>query len=65
MIVFFVNLVISIRRRVPAPVDPWEGHTLEWATTSPPPRFNFVSIPPIGSYAPLLDLRQATAEAGR
>ncbi len=38
--------------------DPWEGHTLEWWTTSPPPRHNFTDLPPIRSYAPLLDLRQ-------
>ena len=27
--------------RVPAGDDPWLGHTLEWATSSPPPRYNF------------------------
>ncbi len=36
--------------------DPWDGHTLEWATTSPPPEANF-SEPPakVVSEAPLLD----------
>ena len=35
------------------------GHTLEWATSSPPPPLNFEGpLPPIRSYAPLLDLRQ-------
>ena len=38
--------------------DPWLGHTLEWATSSPPPPLNFERpLPPIRSYAPLLDLR--------
>ena len=57
--VFLYNLYVSLRRREPAGDDPWEGHTLEWATTSPPPRFNFHSLPPITSHAPLLDRRLA------
>ena len=44
--------------------DPWEGHTLEWATTSPPPNGNFAApLPEITSDRPLLDLREAAAEA--
>src|SRR5436190_8363085 len=58
ILVFVVNLVVSLRRRQPAGDDPWEGQTLEWATTSPPPRLNFATLPPIRSYAPLLDLRE-------
>ena len=58
ILVFLVNVVVSLRRRAPAGDDPWEGQTLEWATSSPPPRHNFDSLPPIRSYAPLLDLRE-------
>jgi cytochrome c oxidase subunit I len=37
--------------------DPWGyGRSLEWATSSPPPRHNFVSIPRIRSEAPAFDL---------
>jgi cytochrome c oxidase subunit 1 len=57
MIVFAANLWVSLRRRVPAGNDPWQAHTLEWWTTSPPPRYNFVDLPPVRSYSPLLDLR--------
>lgn len=60
MTVFAYNLWISARVRVPAPPDPWGGQTLEWATSSPPPRFNFsleYPVPPVRSYAPLLDPR--------
>lgn len=64
MIVFAVNVVRSTRRRTPAGPDPWGGHTLEWATTSPPPRFNFLAIPPIHGFAPLFDLRQRV-DAGK
>jgi cytochrome c oxidase subunit I len=58
--VFLANVWVSLRRREPAGDDPWLGHTVEWATSSPPPRFNFDRpLPPIRSYAPLLDLREA------
>jgi cytochrome c oxidase subunit I len=38
--------------------DPWEGHTLEWATTSPAPPHNFDVLPEVRSERPLLDLRE-------
>jgi heme/copper-type cytochrome/quinol oxidase subunit 1 len=37
--------------------DPWAGHTLEWATPSPPPVGNFTSLPKVTSEAPLYDAR--------
>ncbi len=37
--------------------DPWQGHTLEWATSSPPPVGNFATLPEITSEAPLYDAR--------
>jgi cytochrome c oxidase subunit 1 len=55
---FLTNLALSLLRPRPAPADPWQGHTLEWYAASPPPRLNFTSLPPIRSYAPLLDLRE-------
>jgi cytochrome c oxidase subunit 1 len=58
-----VNVVVSLRRREPAGNDPWGAQTLEWWTTSPPPRDNFIGpLPEIASYAPLLDLREREAE---
>src|SRR3954469_12383611 len=62
IVVFIVNLVVSLRSRRPAGDDPWEGQTLEWATSSPPPRLNFSGLPPIRSFAPLLDLRERARE---
>jgi cytochrome c oxidase subunit 1 len=57
VLIFLVNVALSLLARVPAGPDPWLGQTLEWATSSPPPPHNFdAPLPPIGSYAPLLDL---------
>jgi cytochrome c oxidase subunit 1 len=65
IVAFLTNVLVSLRRRNVAGDDPWLGHTLEWATSSPPPALNFEhTLPPIRSYAPLLDLReQAEDEA--
>jgi cytochrome o ubiquinol oxidase subunit I len=42
-----IQLVVSIRNRqqLLAPGDPWNGRTLEWSTTSPPPAWNFAILP--------------------
>ena len=57
MVLFVVNVLRSLRVGRLAGADPWEGQTLEWATSSPPPRENFDVLPPVRGYAPLLDLR--------
>ena len=57
MLPFIWNVFITLRSPRNAPDDPWEGNTLEWATTSPPPNYNFDSLPPIRSERPLFDLR--------
>jgi cytochrome c oxidase subunit 1 len=63
VLVFLANIWVSLRHRVPAGDDPWQGQTLEWATSSPPPRHNFTSLPSVTSYAPLLDLREKRSDA--
>jgi len=57
-----VGLALLARRSGDGPGDdPWAGHTLEWATSSPPPAGNFASLPEITSEAPVYDARHAAA----
>lgn len=51
----FWNWWHSRRHGEPAGNDPWGADTLEWATTSPPPEYNFESIPTIRSLEPTWD----------
>jgi len=58
VLVFGAAVTVALRQPPDAGPDPWRGHTLEWATSSPPPRHNFEQLPAIASYAPLLDARE-------
>ncbi|MDH3297062.1 MAG: cytochrome c oxidase subunit I [Gemmatimonadota bacterium] len=53
MLVFVWNLVRSFRRGSPAGRNPWNAATLEWSLPSPPPHYNFRTIPEVGGRDPL------------
>ena len=52
-----INILRSLRKGEVAGDDPWDAWTLEWATTSPPPEYNFASAPVVRSRRPLWDLK--------
>jgi cytochrome c oxidase subunit I len=54
---FMYNVLVSGRNGKKATADPWQGNSLEWATSSPPPVHNFDSLPPIRSERPVFDAR--------
>ena len=45
VLVFLANVVRSLRHGARADADPWVADTLEWATSSPPPAYNFAHVP--------------------
>lgn len=51
------NIFWSLRFGPLAGDDPWDAWSLEWATTSPPPPYNFGSIPVVHSRRPLWDVK--------
>ena len=54
---FLYNVYVSRRSPLVGVDDPWGwGRSLEWATSSPPPRHNFASLPRIRSESPAFDL---------
>ncbi len=64
-LVFFVNVWVSRKHSVVEVADPWGwGRSLEWATSCPPPRHNFVKLPPVRSHDPAFDLNHPHAQGG-
>ena len=49
------NMFTSYRHGEIAGDNPWDGQTLEWACSSPPPDHNFEALPPIRSERPVWD----------
>ncbi|MDP9315932.1 MAG: cytochrome c oxidase subunit I [Chloroflexota bacterium] len=60
--IFIWNAIVSQRHGEVAGDDPWDGHTLEWGTTSPPPAHNFDRIPVVRSRRPMWDLKYGEAQ---
>jgi cytochrome c oxidase subunit I+III len=62
-LVFFIDAIRSARRGPPAGDNPWNASTLEWATSSPPPPYNFARIPVVGGSNPLWERPDALTVA--
>ncbi|CAM4226228.1 cytochrome o ubiquinol oxidase subunit I [Kerstersia similis] len=57
----FIQVIVSIfQRKKLADVngDPWDGRTLEWATSSPPPFYNFAVVPYIDDLEPVVKAKE-------
>ena len=61
------QLVVSIRQREELrdlTGDPWDGRSLEWATASPPPAFNFAIPPDVNGQDAYWAMKQRARESG-
>ena len=54
---FLIAVIAAFRRPAEAGPDPWNAWTLEWSTSSPPPAYNFLTLPEVRSRRPLWDLK--------
>jgi cytochrome c oxidase subunit 1 len=57
VLVFVFNLLRAMVKGEKAGSDPWDAWTLEWSTSSPPPEYNFATLPVVQSRRPLWDLK--------
>ena len=55
ILVFLYNFVMTLKRGESASSDPWDAFTLEWDTSSPPKKYNFLTVPTVRSRRPFYD----------
>jgi cytochrome c oxidase subunit 1/cytochrome c oxidase subunit I+III len=65
VLLFFWNVIRSLKHGTTAGDNPWDAPTLEWATRSPPPPYNFVVIPTVASRHPLWEDRLDSGQGER
>jgi cytochrome c oxidase subunit I+III len=63
-LVFLANVIRSLKKGAIAGPNPWAAPTLEWATESPPPRYNYVFLPTVQSGYPLWEDKDAPVVSG-
>ncbi len=62
-----LQVIVSIKQRkknMDTTGDPWNGRTLEWSTSSPPPFYNFAHIPTVQERDPFWEQKQNPPPAG-
>jgi cytochrome c oxidase subunit 1 len=55
VLIFLYNFVYSLKEGQKCSDDPWDAFTLEWDTSSPPKKYNFLEIPIVRSRRPFYD----------
>ena len=65
ILLFIINALISWNTGEEAGDNPWNGSSLEWATTSPPPPYNFEVLPEVNSRNPLWEETRARSKSDR
>jgi cytochrome c oxidase subunit 1 len=55
ILIFVINVFLTLARPAKNDPDPWDAYTLEWKTSSPPPVYNFAHLPTVLSARPLWD----------
>jgi cytochrome o ubiquinol oxidase subunit 1 len=61
ILAFLIQIYVSVRRRAELadPTgDPWNGRTLEWSTSSPPPAYNFAFTPVVHDHDAWWDMKR-------
>lgn len=65
ILVFMHNVVRSYRKGEISGSDPWDGRTLEWSISSPPPEYNFAEIPVVETIDPFWAQKRSGISAVR
>ena len=65
IVVFLYNVAKTRRTDQDAGADPWDARTLEWTIPSPPPEYNFASVPVVAARDELWHRKYAEDEEGR
>ena len=65
ILLILLNVLWSVARGAPAGNDPWGANTLEWSVASPPPAYNFATIPVVRSANPNWDTDDRAEDRAR